>query len=75
MNDEIKEVLAVLWAFLWFVCAIFTAWALLASASCSSRSEKMGVRSAWGPLQGCMIEYRPGKWIDINRYRAFDDDK
>lgn len=43
------------------------------SASCSSRASKMGMPKSWGPLQGCMIEYKPGKWIDIDRYRAIDE--
>lgn len=44
----------------------------LSYGSCSAKSEKMGMNYSWGMLQGCMIEHRPGQWIDINRYRVID---
>jgi len=40
------------------------------SASCASRAERMGMAHSWGPLQGCMIEYKPKQWINIDKYRA-----
>jgi len=55
---------------------VITALCLLYSSfSCQVKASKMGMNSSWGLLQGCMIEYKPKKWIDIERYRAFDEDK
>jgi len=41
-------------------------------ATCSSRAERMDMAHSWGPLQGCMIEYKPKQWIHIKNYRAVD---
>jgi hypothetical protein len=41
-------------------------------ASCRSQATRMGMAQTWGPLQGCMVEYTPGKWIAIERFRAVD---
>lgn len=30
----------------------------LDSASCHSTARAMGIPSTWGPLQGCIVEYR-----------------
>jgi hypothetical protein len=60
------------------VAAIFAAviglcmWS--ASYSCSVKAEKMGFNHSWAPFQGCMIEHKPGKWIELRRYRAFDEE-
>jgi hypothetical protein len=48
-------------------------WLAIDTASCYSQARKMGFNSSWGPLQGCMVEFKPGKWIAIERYRAVDE--
>lgn len=42
------------------------------SAACASRASVMGMRSQWGPLTDCMIEFAPGKWIPLHNFRAVD---
>jgi hypothetical protein len=44
------------------------------SYSCAVKAEKMGFNHSWAPFQGCMIEHKPGKWIELRRYRAFDEE-
>ena len=39
---------------------------------CESKATKMGVNHEFKIGQGCMIEYAPGKWIDIEKYRIVD---
>jgi hypothetical protein len=43
-----------------------------ASASCESKWARSGMHHTWGPVQGCMIEVQPGKWIPEERWREFD---
>lgn len=42
----------------------------LSDLKCSNQADKMGMRSDFGPLQGCMIEHQPGKWIPLKNYRV-----
>lgn len=73
MSDELKQVVFVVIVFLVIpIAAIVGAAMLLDSASCASRSKQMGMAHSWGPLQGCMIEYKPRQWIDIKKFRATD---
>jgi hypothetical protein len=37
--------------------------------SCSSKAEKMGFKSDYGPIQGCMIHVDKA-WIPIEQYRT-----
>ena len=65
-----------------FMVVLFVAaFAVLAALSwgwnaweCSSKARVMGFDSSWGPVQGCAVEYKPGKWIPLERYRAVDDE-
>lgn len=41
-----------------------------ASMSCGSKAKAMNMRSDWGPIQGCMIETKPGQWTPIENYRV-----
>lgn len=52
------------------VTAIFAGIYILSDFTCSNQADKMGMRSDYGPLQGCMIEHQPGKWIPLKNYRA-----
>lgn len=36
---------------------------------CSSKAEKMGFKSDYGPIQGCMIQVEKA-WIPIDSYRT-----
>lgn len=54
------------WAFIgpaFFLLASAGAFAWFASAQCTSRWERSGLRSDWGPIQGCMVERRDGTWV------------
>lgn len=56
------------------VAIVSAAWAVVYAERtlCESRAEVMGVRHMWGPRIGCMIEYKPGRWILMDRYRGAD---
>lgn len=41
--------------------------------SCYYRANQMGFKSSYTLVGGCMIEYKPNKWIDIDKYRAVDE--
>ena len=41
-----------------------------ASMSCSAKGKAMNIRSDWGPIQGCIIEPKPGQWVPLQNYRA-----
>jgi len=64
-----KEVLAPVTAMMLFV---FFMLAFIQSAACHSRAERMGLTCSYGPLQGCMVEVSPGKWIPLESYRVGD---
>lgn len=40
--------------------------------SCATRANKMGFNYSMAPFQGCMIEYKPNQWVDINKFRVVD---
>jgi len=44
----------------------------LADWSCKSQAKVMGMSATYGPIQGCMIEHKPGKWVPLESYRALD---
>lgn len=46
----------------------------LAYAECKAKADVLGFAHSWGPIQGCAIEYKPGKWAPIERYRVLDED-
>jgi len=53
------------------LCALLYLLALaLLSNTCHTQARIMGMRSDWGFMQGCMIEYKPGKWIPIGNFRV-----
>ena len=41
-----------------------------ASMTCSAKAKAMKIRSDWGPIQGCMIEPKPGQWVPLQNYRV-----
>lgn len=57
-----------------FMALIFGASLWFASYQCGTMARVMGFRSSWGPVQGCMIEHAPGKWVPIERFRVIEDD-
>lgn len=40
------------------------------SHTCENQAMVMGMRHTWGIMQGCMIEYKQGKWVPLKNYRA-----
>lgn len=43
---------------------------LLQGYSCANTSELMKMNSTYRITSGCMVEYEPGKWININNLRV-----
>lgn len=39
---------------------------------CSSRWDGSGMKTSWGPMKGCQLEAKPGKWVPADRYRETD---
>lgn len=39
------------------------------SIKCGARWGESGMRTSWGPLKGCTVEVKPGRWIPADRYR------
>ena len=50
------------------IAPLSCAWA---EFSCSSRAEKMGFKSDWGPMQGCMVKTKD-RWLPIESLREID---
>lgn len=40
-----------------FGAAMFGEW------RCGARWEGSGMRTSWGPVKGCMVETKPGRWF------------
>jgi prepilin-type N-terminal cleavage/methylation domain-containing protein len=38
--------------------------------TCSAKGKAMGLRTDWGPIQGCIIEHEPGQWVPLENFRA-----
>lgn len=62
----------------WMVCMFIMVVPVIAiiwggqALSCRAKANAMKMDYTYGPLQGCMIEHAPGKWIDIERYRVIE---
>lgn len=39
------------------------------SYECSTKANIQELEWSYGPIQGCMVRERNGKWIDYDRYR------
>jgi hypothetical protein len=48
---------------------VFLAFCGVEEAACSSKAGKMGFKSDYGPVQGCMIQVEK-HWIPIESYRT-----
>lgn len=44
----------------------------LADSECSSRWQHSGLKSSWGPVQGCLVQMPSGRWLPDNRVRDSD---
>lgn len=51
-----------------FFAAIAYSGYLVQSYVCASRWEKSGMRTDYGPVQGCLIEHE-GRWVPEQNYR------
>ena len=40
--------------------------------TCAAKAEAMGLKHRYSLTTGCMVEYKPGKWIAIAQYRVID---
>lgn len=55
-----------------FTVIICVVWYLIAGPlSCHAKFDST-FRTTWGPIQGCMIEVKRGKWIPAENYREQD---
>lgn len=42
----------------------------LEAASCSSKTEGIGMPHKWGPLSGCLVkDKKDGAWVPLENYR------
>lgn len=51
---------------------LFVPAGILDYSACKSRASAMHINSQWGPIMGCIIEYREGQWIPLDNYRGVD---
>lgn len=61
-------------ASLFVLVVILIIYSLIDWATCSAKADRMDIDSDYGPIQGCMVEARPGKWVPLERYRVVDDE-
>lgn len=45
---------------------------VLSSMKCDNQWKLSGLRSDWAPIQGCLVEVRPGIWVPDERVREMD---
>jgi hypothetical protein len=55
-----------------FMIIVACGYVIFANWSCKAQAHIMGMNSTWGPVQGCMIEVKQGKWAPMERYRVPD---
>jgi hypothetical protein len=48
---------------------LLLAWAY-ESWSCGRQWKRSGMKTSWGPVQGCLVETSAGRWIPEDRVRA-----
>lgn len=42
------------------------------AAACSSKWDRSGMQSSWGPIQGCVVKLPDGRWLPEERVREID---
>ena len=42
------------------------------SSSCSARADILQFKSTYSFFAGCMIEYKPNKWIPLSQFRVIE---
>lgn len=47
-------------------------WVVLSSWQCSSRWADSGLKSSWGPVEGCLVKTPSGRWVPDDRVRDVD---
>jgi hypothetical protein len=52
-----------------FIAGLFSLPVIVPWGVCTRKADAMGVRSSWGPIQGCMIEIK-GQWVPLDNYRV-----
>lgn len=67
MNDYGELVLVVIGVIvIGFLVLVFK------GVSCANKADSMGMKWSFGITTGCMVEHKPGRWIDIEKYRVMD---
>jgi len=61
-----KEILGLLA----FIAVVLWAGIAVEEAGCTSIAERMGFRSDYTVLTGCVIEPTPGQWVPLKNYRV-----
>lgn len=64
MSDVVSNLVALV-----IVAVVYGIWS---SASCSAQWEKSGLTSDWGPIKGCTVHLRDGRWLPADRVREID---
>lgn len=54
------------------IIAILLAAIVLAPFKCAAKWERSGMATEWGPIQGCMVEVEPGRWLPDERVREIE---
>jgi hypothetical protein len=55
-----------------FFVGLFALGFFFESIGCNSRWSKSGFDSSYGPIQGCLVKMKDGRWIPEGRYREFE---
>ena len=57
------ELLSALICFTLFCAVIFAIGAAFDHAACSGKWEDSGLKTKWGPVKGCIVQWPDGRWL------------
>lgn len=63
---------AEVWASLILAIIAVAVGLLFSAAICGGRWNKSGARTSWGPVQGCLVQTRDGRWVPEDVVREVD---
>lgn len=55
-----------------YMAVAFAVYCVVGSWQCSARWEHSGLRSTWAPVQGCLVQVGPNRWLPDDRVREID---
>lgn len=70
MNSDEKTlaIITVIGLVIFCICAI-----IINAYTCRTKAKIQGLKWSYGPVQGCMVKERDGKWIDYQRLRYMEN--